>query len=92
MSWVRTLLGIVALVTLAMVASPPSVLALIEVRSGPGVTYAVVARIQVGGSYVAVAQEQDWYKIQLSDGREGWVVYLPNAAKYRGLTRRPSQE
>ena len=21
-----------------------------------------------------------------------WVVYLPNAAKYRGLTRRPSQE
>jgi hypothetical protein len=31
-----------------MVAQPPSVFALIEVRSGPGVTYAVVARMQAG--------------------------------------------
>ena len=41
MSWLRTLLGIVALVTLFMVVHPPSVLAVIEVRSGPGMTYAV---------------------------------------------------
>src|SRR5215468_9649372 len=73
MSWLRTLLGIVALVTLAMVAHPPSVLALIEVRSGPGLTYEVMAKVQSGESYVVVAQQQDWYKIQLPDGREGWI-------------------
>src|SRR5262245_27733590 len=73
MVWLRTLLGIVALVTLALVAYPPSVLALIEVRSGPGVTYEVMAKVSSGGSYVVVAQEQDWYKIQLPDGREGWI-------------------
>ena len=71
MSWLRTLLGIVALVTLAMVVYPPSVLA-IEVRSRPGMTYEVIANVPPG-SVVAVAQEQDWYKIQLPDGREGWV-------------------
>ena len=65
MSWLRTLLGIVALVTLSMVVYPPSVLAfLIEVRSGPGMTHEVVAKVPSGGDYVAVAQQQDWYKIQ----------------------------
>src|SRR5262249_14033522 len=73
MSWLRTLFGIVALVTLSMVVYPPSVLALIEVRSGPGLTYQVMAKVPSAGSYVVVAQEQDWYKIQPPDGREGWV-------------------
>jgi hypothetical protein len=73
MSWLRTLLGIVSLVTLSMMAHPPSVLAFIEVRSGPGLTYEVLAKVQSGESYVVVAQQQDWYKIQLPDGREGWV-------------------
>src|SRR5919198_307199 len=76
MSWLRTLLGIVALVTLAMVAHPPSVLADIDVRSGPGMTYEVMAKIPPGGSYAVVAQAQDWYKIQLPDGREGWIHRL----------------
>src|SRR5215217_1308399 len=71
MSWLRILLGIVALVTLSMVVYPPSVLA-IEVRSRPGMTYEVIANVPPG-SFVAVAQEQDWYKIQLPDGREGWI-------------------
>jgi N-acetylmuramoyl-L-alanine amidase len=73
MSWLRTLLGIVALVTLAMVAHPSSVLALIEMRFGPGWTYEVMAKVQSGESYIVVAQQQDWYKIQLPDGREGWI-------------------
>src|SRR5262245_16721598 len=73
MSWWRPLLGIVALVTLAMVAYPPAVLAVIEVRSGPGMTYEVLAQVPSGGSYVVVAQERDWYKIQLPDGRQGWI-------------------
>ena len=71
MSWLRTLLSIVALVILSMVVYPPSVLA-IEVRARPGMTSEVIANVPPG-SVVAVAQEQDWYKIQLPDGREGWV-------------------
>ena len=74
MSWLRTLVGIGALVILAMVAHPPAALAFfIEVRSGPGMTYEIVAKVPPGGSYVAVAQKQDWYKIQLPDGRAGWI-------------------
>ena len=83
MSWLRTLLGIVALVTLAMVVHPPSVLA-IEVRSGPGMTYEVMANVPPG-SFVAVAQEQDWYKVQLPDGREGWIHRF-----YEGKAQPPS--
>ena len=45
----------------------------IDVRSGPGAAYEVVATIAAVGRFVAVAQEQDWYKIQLPDGRQGWV-------------------
>jgi uncharacterized protein YraI len=74
MSRWRILLGIAALMTLSMVAHPPAILAfLIEVRSGPGAAYEVVATIPAVGSFVAVAQEQDWYKIQLPDGRTGWI-------------------
>ena len=73
MSWWRTLLGTVAVVTLCVVAHPPSIVALpLEVRSGPGAAYDVVATI-APGSYVVLAQEQEWYKIQLADGREGWI-------------------
>ena len=32
-----------------------------------------MAEVPSGGSYVVVAQEQEWNKIQLPDGREGWV-------------------
>jgi hypothetical protein len=86
MSWLRTLLSIVALGTLAMIAHPSSVLALIEVRSGPGMTYEVVVQVPPGGSYVVVAQEQDWYKIQLPDGRKGWIHRF-----YAGPEQSPSQ-
>src|SRR5262245_36145011 len=70
-------LGLAALMILGLVAHPPAVLAegalFIEVRSGPGATYEVVAKMLPVGSIVAIGQEQDWYKIQLSDGRQGWV-------------------
>ena len=74
MSWLRRLLGLVVLMILSMAAHPPAVLAfLIEMHSGPGAAYEVVATLPAVGSFVAVAQEQDWYKIQLPDGRQGWV-------------------
>jgi len=71
--WWRGIAYMGLLVTLAMMAYPPSAPALIEVRSGPGLRYEVMAEVPAEGSYVVVAQEQEWYKIQLHDGREGWV-------------------
>jgi hypothetical protein len=71
--WWRDIACMGLLVTLAMMAHPPSAPARIEVRSGPGLRYEVMAEVPSGGSYVVVAQEQEWYKIQLPDGREGWV-------------------
>src|SRR5689334_16106660 len=95
MFWRRTLLGLVMLVTLAilvhpsagfamrvrparaseaaLVAPPPAGVALIDVRSGPSMASAVVARMPAGASAVAVAQAQEWYQIQLPDGRAGWI-------------------
>lgn len=92
MAWLRTLLGLVALVTLAMMAHPPSVLA-IDVRSGPGSTYEVIAKVASGGSYVVVAQEQEWYKIQLPDGREGWIhrLYMGQEPPPPGQAQPPSR-
>ena len=72
MSWLRTLLSTVALVALFALACPPSTMAL-EVHSGPGMAYDVVGTI-APGNYVVLAQEQEWYKIQLADGREGWIL------------------
>ena len=71
--WWRGIACMGLLVTLAMMVHPPSAPALIEVRSGPGLRYEVMAEVPSGGSYEVVAQEQEWYKIQLPDGREGWV-------------------
>jgi len=59
MSWLRRLLGLVVLMILSMAAHPPAVLAfLIEMHSGPGAAYEVVATLPAVGSFVAVAQEQ----------------------------------
>ena len=74
MSRWRILLGVAALMTLSMLTRPTAVLAfLIEVRSGPGAAYEVVAQIPLIGNFVAVDQVQGWYKIQLPDGRQGWI-------------------
>src|SRR5262249_796369 len=77
MSWMRTLLGIMTLMTLLGVAHAPAVLASgIEVRSGPGGAYEVIATVPPGGSYVLLAREPDWCKIELPDGRVGWVLHI----------------
>lgn len=45
----------------------------VNVRTGPGTTYAVMATIFQEEQYPIIAKTVDWYKIRLEDGREGWV-------------------
>ncbi len=45
-----------------------------NVRSGPGTSYDIVARVQNGERYTIVKQEDDWFQIRLSDGATGYVA------------------
>lgn len=53
-------------------ASPKS--GVLNVRSGPGTSFAVVGQVQASRSYPALGKQSDWIKITLPDGREGWIA------------------
>lgn len=46
-----------------------------NVRTGPGVTYALVTAVRAGDSLTVLAQNaaHDWYYIELADGQTGWL-------------------
>lgn len=46
----------------------------LNVRSGPGQTYAVVQTINPGTRYPIVQQSGEWIQIQLNAGTKGWVA------------------
>ncbi|MGF9907666.1 SH3 domain-containing protein [Brevibacillus porteri] len=46
----------------------------VNVRSGPGQTYAVVQTINPGTRYPIVQQSGEWIQIQLNAGTKGWVA------------------
>ncbi|MDQ7054837.1 MAG: PorV/PorQ family protein [candidate division KSB1 bacterium] len=45
----------------------------LNVRKGPGVTFAKIARLRKGQRLQELARIDNWVKIQLPDGRIGWV-------------------
>lgn len=45
-----------------------------EVRAAPHPRADVVATLRRGETVRVGAQERDWYRVQLADGREGWIV------------------
>lgn len=45
----------------------------LNVRSGPSVANAVLSKVLPGETFLFTDKEGEWYKIQLSDEREGWV-------------------
>lgn len=45
----------------------------LNVRSGPSTSYSVIHRLWMGNRVKVIGQSSYWYKIQLSDGRVGWV-------------------
>ncbi|MEZ4644462.1 MAG: SH3 domain-containing protein [Chloroflexota bacterium] len=46
-----------------------------NVRAGPGTNFDLVGYAQNGETYdiLETSQDRDWYKIQLGNGREGWI-------------------
>lgn len=46
----------------------------LNVRSGPGTSFTPVGRANPGEVYPLLAEEGEWYKIQLSETKEGWVI------------------
>lgn len=48
----------------------------LNVRSGPSTTYSIIHILWQGNKVKVIGQSGDWYRIQLSDGRTGWVSKL----------------
>jgi len=46
----------------------------LNVREGPGITYAQVKRINPGETYNFLEEKFDWYKIRLNDTTAGWIA------------------
>ncbi|MFS0861688.1 SH3 domain-containing protein [Fredinandcohnia sp. 179-A 10B2 NHS] len=46
----------------------------LNVREGPGLSYAKVAQVKQGEKYTIIEKKNDWVKLQLSSGKTGWVA------------------
>jgi len=45
----------------------------LRVRNSPGTSAAEVARVNPGEKYLLLEEKSGWYKIQYSEGKEGWI-------------------
>jgi N-acetylmuramoyl-L-alanine amidase len=47
---------------------------LVNIRSGPATSFSIVGTASKGNSLKFVEQTADWYKVQLDNGKTGWVA------------------
>ncbi|MEW9698616.1 stalk domain-containing protein [Paenibacillus sp. SI8] len=47
---------------------------ILNIRSGSGLQYAVIAKIAVGSKVTILGKEAEWYRVRLSDGKIGWAI------------------
>ncbi|GAB4262674.1 N-acetylmuramoyl-L-alanine amidase [Thermincola ferriacetica] len=63
---------------------------IVNVRSGPGTTYPVAAKVTNGTRVRITRETAEWYKVTLPDGKEGWIakylVLVENQVPSRGDT------
>src|SRR5690606_16866500 len=45
----------------------------VNLREGPGMQYMTVRVLPPGMRMVVLEQQDEWYRVRLSDGTEGWV-------------------
>ena len=45
-----------------------------NVRSGPNVSSTILAQLAYGKEVPILGQQDDWYKIRMDDGRDGWLA------------------
>jgi len=46
----------------------------VNVRSGPALTYSVLSKVNKGNTYQVLSQSSDWYQIALDNETAGWVA------------------
>lgn len=46
----------------------------VNVRLGPGLGYDILTQVQGGSVVNVLADENEWYKVRLDDGRIGWIA------------------
>lgn len=46
----------------------------VNIRSGPGVEYNQINRVQKGQELMVLAKEGDWFKVQLENQQIGWIA------------------
>jgi type IV pilus assembly protein PilM len=46
----------------------------LNVREGPSTNDTILKKIYPGESYPLLAEEPEWYKIELGEGQEGWIA------------------
>ncbi|MBU1132011.1 pilus assembly protein PilM [Patescibacteria group bacterium] len=45
----------------------------LNARSGPGTTFEIISKVNPGESYPLLQESNQWFKIELADGQEGWI-------------------
>ncbi|MFZ7101401.1 MAG: SH3 domain-containing protein [Peptococcaceae bacterium] len=46
----------------------------VNVRSGPGTNYDIVAKADKGSKMIILDEQGEWYRVKLADGRLAWVA------------------
>ncbi|MEW5919850.1 MAG: N-acetylmuramoyl-L-alanine amidase [Bacillota bacterium] len=54
----------------------------VNVRSGPGVDYGIVARLTLGQQLVVLGERDNWFEVRLPDGGSGWLAGWLVAVRY----------
>lgn len=45
----------------------------VNVRQGPGTSYAAIAQVQVGQTLYILGTQNNWFQVRLQTGTEGWI-------------------
>jgi uncharacterized protein YgiM (DUF1202 family) len=63
-------------------------------RSGPDISYNIIASLPVGTRVVLIKVENGWAKLTLPDGRTGWTLerYLANLPPWRFTAEKLAKE
>ncbi len=67
----------------------------VNIRSGAGTSYGVIARVKAGDRLTALKKNGEWYQVNLSGGKQGWIAgwlteVHTESTPSRGGTDRPS--
>jgi curli biogenesis system outer membrane secretion channel CsgG len=44
-----------------------------NIRSGPGTEYGVISSVRQGEKLTVLGEKEDWYNVELPDGKKGWI-------------------